>query len=404
MAWITPVTSWVAGNGIGFSDMNRIEGDLDYIYNTGIKPNTDASWSVGRGKVGLASNGITDSFYIGHHDFFIFTMYGLRINGGNETFLNSSVKVYIRNNNASIATFSGLAITLDKSTTLTGDLTLTGAIKKAGSVILETTADSNLRVVDGISTITVANFKSAGSGTFGYLGVKNLDMFIGNELNNGTLNFFFFFLAIRTSKMTISATTISLFNPTTITGTTGTLFASGVDQDVTNVLGRSALYSATSDIGYLSHYDRQTTSGHALAMTTSGNHFFNSLTTGSLTIAGTTKLDWNAADLNLQVHINPIVAPVESTTATISTDQGAITIPRGTYYIKGYVSGGAVDLYLEKYINGAWSAIDSNVGVTAGVMLGSIQTATGAASGVGALRIRLTFPISGTGYAVLSKT
>jgi hypothetical protein len=31
MGWITPVITWVAGNGIGFSDLNRIEGDLKYL-------------------------------------------------------------------------------------------------------------------------------------------------------------------------------------------------------------------------------------------------------------------------------------------------------------------------------------------------------------------------------------
>ena len=38
MAWITPKQDWVPGDGIGFSDLNRIEGDLDYIYNFGLRP------------------------------------------------------------------------------------------------------------------------------------------------------------------------------------------------------------------------------------------------------------------------------------------------------------------------------------------------------------------------------
>lgn len=43
-SWITPYESWVAGAGIGFTDMNRIESNIDYIYNTGIF--TSNTWNI----------------------------------------------------------------------------------------------------------------------------------------------------------------------------------------------------------------------------------------------------------------------------------------------------------------------------------------------------------------------
>ena len=149
MAWITPVTSWIAGNGIGFSDLNRIEGNTDYIYSFGLRPDvlsitssaisllkpvtvtgaltvsadTDITCILGKSAI----FGSSDSAYFSHFDRKSTTDYALRQPSDGNTLLNTKAggTVFIRDGGSlDLATFSGTAISLLKPTTIAGALTI----------------------------------------------------------------------------------------------------------------------------------------------------------------------------------------------------------------------------------------------------------------------------------------
>lgn len=64
-SWITPNESYIAGNGFGFADINAVNNNLDYIWNTGLNPSTDNSWIIGRCKL----TGISDFAIFSHEDY-----------------------------------------------------------------------------------------------------------------------------------------------------------------------------------------------------------------------------------------------------------------------------------------------------------------------------------------------
>ncbi len=124
MAWVTPKVDYESSDGLGFADLNTINSNLDYIYNTGIKPDTNASWAMGRVRL----FGLSDVAYFSHYDHNNTSAYGLKQVASGATFLNAPTgeSVYVRVDDTNIAYFQGAAITLVKPVTASSTLNVDG--------------------------------------------------------------------------------------------------------------------------------------------------------------------------------------------------------------------------------------------------------------------------------------
>jgi len=314
MAWITPVTSWIAGNGIGFSDLNRIEGNTDYIYSFGLRPDvlsitssaisllkpvtvtgaltvsadTDITCILGKSAI----FGSSDSAYFSHFDRKSTTDYALRQPSDGNTLLNTKAggTVFIRDGGSlDLATFSGTAISLLKPTTIAGALTIDNT---AGI-----TASSTINLLKPV-TITGA---------------------------------------------------------TTITGTTGTLLSVGAGSNISASIGRGKFGFASGGSSghfYIAHRDFFTGSDFGLDLASDGATLLNCVAGKSVYIrngGGDIASFSNSAisllkpvtELNMSGNINPTTTPTSGTWD--SSDSGAI--PRGMYNVQFTASGGATRIY-----------------------------------------------------------
>lgn len=103
MSWITPVTTWITGNGIGLSDLNRIEGNLKYLREetatfNGIKTFT-SNPVIGQGSGGSTPRNNIDYALGG---------YG---NPGNWNNNSNGDKINIWNNGIDVDTRIGMSLT-----------------------------------------------------------------------------------------------------------------------------------------------------------------------------------------------------------------------------------------------------------------------------------------------------
>ncbi len=116
MAWITPKLDWANGYVPTYPDFNRIEGNTDYIYNTGIKPNTDAFLSIGRASIFSAE---PNHMMLSHFLMSDNNNFALRQNSVGGIVLNSAsnqdIKIRNNNNSNNIALFSDSYIELNRT-------------------------------------------------------------------------------------------------------------------------------------------------------------------------------------------------------------------------------------------------------------------------------------------------
>jgi hypothetical protein len=270
-----------------------------------VLPNTDAVTTLGRGKLGLASGGGTDSFYISHYDVFNSTNYSFRLFGSGGvgyTFINasSSGTVNIKNNNVDVATFSGSAVTMSQplsvlpntdSTTILGRAKIFGLSDVAYFSHYDT-ADTNGYALRQLNVgATYVNAKS------GYaVAIRN---------NNSNVAEF-------------SGTGVTMSQPLSVLA----------NKEATTTLGRGKLgfISGGTDQFYISHYDHHTTSNYAIRILSTGAPIFNS-----------------GPGLNVAIRNNNVnVATFSDSIVTINkpltiTNQSTPSTPSdgGTIYVEG---------------------------------------------------------------------
>jgi hypothetical protein len=145
-----------ASSGIAhvFGSFNEGGTLLDYMFITdnsiimykplSVMVDIDSVQTLGKGKFGLATDGVAGSFYIGHRDQFNSTNFSMRISNSGYLMLNapSTQKVDIRSSNVSVATFDSTKASIKKPLEVT-----LGGIKTNNVYTLEkevtTTADGN---------------------------------------------------------------------------------------------------------------------------------------------------------------------------------------------------------------------------------------------------------------------
>ena len=158
-----------------------------------VNANADVTVKLGRGKLGYDGTS-SDQFVIAHYDNMNTTDFGLRLSATGAAVLNakSGNTVYIREDNADVATFSATAISLLKPVTITGNVDFEGSTSRS---IYGNQATGYLRVAYGDSSDLKSNI---------YFGEEALLLRFGTA-----------------SIIDLSVTAISLLKPVTITGSLG---------------------------------------------------------------------------------------------------------------------------------------------------------------------------------------
>jgi len=318
MAWITPVTSWVAGNGIGFSDLNRIEGDITHI----------------------------DSI-----------------------FMSSSGLATIKNSGNIISTFSNTAIELKKDTKLvnaggnnaivfSASTTWTSASQSAIIQIFNGAGSESIRI-DGRNSKTWFN--------------TNANFIIGTETDSGLGKFQVTGAGVFSGNLLVASTdtdwgsswdTIQLSDKITIAE------GFGERNDTFNLYRDNSAVHRNRSTGFASSIVQGGGSGGIRLIA------YNSLSPGALsTIAGSIELD-ASGNTNVSGNINPTTTPTESTTGNIASG-GTYMIPRGIYSVEGtLITVGGGFLRLEKLINGSWHTV-GQLSATASSLLSDLSPSTG---------------------------
>lgn len=192
--------------------------------------NTDISASIGRGRLGFSTGGSIDDFYIGHYDHFTSTNYGIRIVETGYLALNapSGESVVIRNNNANVASFSGLAISLLKPVSVTAE---TITLNTFSQIKMDTTTRE-----------------------FSFYNIdSNILSTIGWDMNSGG----------RARRMTLTQPGRLILSGTD-NGTD--LLQVGADTDISASMGKLKIFSASADFAGLAHYDHANGNDYAIAL------------------------------------------------------------------------------------------------------------------------------------------
>jgi hypothetical protein len=396
MGWITPVITWIAGNGIGFSDLNRIEGDLKYLReeNKTINGTNTFSGNITQasGVTSLKATTIDGSMTINGADTFTTLSKGIGLFGSTPHaykigFDNSGgTKGYIRQNIAALETTtfghifsfsnSGSPDVFTDVLSIFGDGTLVA--NGVNNTVDKYQFSSDINISASIGKARIAGISDVMA--IGHYGLaQNLtemafqQYLIGTTVVNALMGRSVDINVSNINIASFSGIAVSLLKPVTITG------ALTVDN--------TAGITATSNIKLL-----QDTS-----------------ITGTL---GISEIVTFAKGLNIGGTINPTTAPTESTEPTINGHNATQLIPRGAYYIKcsvtkeATVSNDTATIFLQRNIDGLWTTLVS----TTTVNVTSASTSTVLASGVqfsSGTNMRINIQQSGfspSGFVILSKT
>jgi hypothetical protein len=373
MAWIAPKLDYVNNYVPTPTDFNRMEGNSDYIYNTGIKPDTDAAWNLGRGELGYNPNFGNDVFSISHYGQQNGTSYGLVLTT-NSTLLNApsggTTSILIGNN--PISTFDDNEVIVNRPLNVNAD---TDSITSLGR--------GRLGFITGRSD----EFHISHFDRFTATGYALRQLASGATILNAETG--------QLVSVHVGNVSVSTFGLTSVT--------MHEDTDSTTSLGRGKMGFITgrSDEFHIGHIDKFTSTGYGLRILASGATLLNaetgqlvSIRTGDSTVAtfGSASVilnqpltvgTANVTTANITGEINPTTTPTESTISR--TTAGATLIPRGQFQIllQAVAPSGSegVDVSIERFIDGEWFTIqllESAANLTRREVVNGLQDSTGA--------------------------
>lgn len=380
MAWISPKDTWVAGDGIGFSDLNRIEGNVKHIYEIGVAPIT--AWSIskssgtailcgadkdvacvfGRTRV---SNSIGDHMVLSHYDLGSTTNYALVQSSSGTTVLNapSTTEVRIASNGATVSSYSGTAITLKQPTT----------------------------VESGLVTINSSGLTSSDT----IITLKKGTTIEGNTVVSGG------FLQVDANGITSSTSTISMLKDVVCDQDLSLLSSVTYNDSANKSLEIGAINDTAVNSGATYKW-RQYVSGDANGQNWALQQFQNG--GGAYeTIIETNKLETKfKKDIVIDGKINPTTTPPE-TVYNYTSGSAQVYLPRGSFtvFVQGVATSGSTAVTIDKYIAGAWVKLADVLTTGSSADIISYITSTGSTSATaGALRIN--YSIGGTGSVTVT--
>jgi hypothetical protein len=360
MGWITPVITWIAGNGIGFSDLNRIEGDLKYLREenktingtstfsnnliitggTGdllqVGSNTDISASIGNTKIFSA---FSNHMMLAHPNRATITDYAILQTFGGQTIINASLggAVEIKNNDNSVALFSGIAIQLLKPVTIE-NVAHVGAWSVSASFGRVGHKDFNLTNNYGIIQENTSKLFLEGA-------IVALQPGNGNNVLIGTN------IDDTANKLQVAGSGIF----------SGALTATGKIQSGLSTVIED--WTTSNTVARYGHKDFNLNGGYGYIQNSLGQFNIEGAVNQNCSIGvdGGSQLNFLGLSINVLGNINPTTTPTESSISR--TTAGSTNIPRGQYHIEIEVdtslNAGSVTATLQRLINGTWYTEES---------------------------------------------
>lgn len=406
MPWITP-KAWSVPAPVSNLDLDRIEGNIDYIRNQ-------------------------DATFLGNKTFGNNIIQVAGVTSLKSTSINGTLSVIGSSATSGFLDTTGYVFTL-------GRLNFDNYINSKGTIVFNTGSNTGLSNSNLILNKDRSSVFTGGSGSIGISSTGYELEFTRSFTNyfNATSvggNF-----AFNTNGNTgLTAPNLQLLqsgNNIFGAGTdNGDFIQAGLDLDKSFTFGRCKIGFITgeSDRVFLGHIDNFTTGNASINISNLGETTINAsaakfvnIRNNNLQIAQFTGTIINllkpttiTGDLAISGNINPTTTPTESDTTVLTNNLDFGTIPRGIYSVVLSLAvdnqGTSDEAYLaleRRYTGFDWQEISRVVvnvpNTTKDLHIQGLQESTGSSTGVGALRIKLY--LSGTnvnprGYARLLKS
>jgi hypothetical protein len=332
MGWITPVITWVAGNGIGFSDLNRIEGDLKYLREENKTINGTNTFT---GNI-TQTSGVT-SLKATTIDGITLTTIGSVYQAGSLGYTDANQGFLYRPPQAGAAnahnfqSFAGVSLL---------------QIGESGRVWFGGTDNEADLLQVGVGLNISAGI---GFGKLGYNGTDSDQFSISHYDNNNSVDYALIASSTNTflnSKATVyirnsdattaqfSSSAISLLKPVTVTGA---LTATGKIQSGLSTVIED--WTTSNTVARYGHKDFNLNGGYGYIQNSAGQFNIEGAVNQNCSIGvdGGSQLNFIGLSINVLGNINPTTTPTSGTWGINLTN---FVIPRGLYNIKMALTAG----------------------------------------------------------------